>query len=532
MKRWKPAVELTRKEQLIIKRLRRTRKLFAFLRLHRHELFDDSFQEELEGMYRDTGAGEEPVEPAQLCMALLLQAYHGISDAEAVELTIMDLRWQMVLGCVGAEEPAFAQGTLQAFRERVIRSDMDRRLLERTVELARETKEFDWKKLPKDLNLAIDSRPFEGAGRVEDTFNLLGHAARKLVECAANVTGSSTEEVCRKAGIPLLLSSSIKAGLDINWNDPEQKDQAIDILAGQVTSLNDWLEKHRLAMEEPLRPYIKALAQVRKQDLEEGADGRVHVRRGVAEDRRVSIEDAQMRHGRKSKSKRFNGYKQHIATDLDTDLVLACAVTPANRPEEEATPELKVDLDRRELRIGTLSIDRAYVNSPLVAEVQAEGGAVLGKPWSGRNSRVELFGKRDFKIDMRTKTITCPAGQKEEFESGQVVEFDPEICGACLLRSRCTMSASGKGRQVQIAEDEALQQKLRKLQGTPAGRERLRARTGVEHRLAHIAARQGPRARYRGTRKNVFDLRRTAAIENLETIRRKKEPTLKLKAAA
>jgi hypothetical protein len=45
-----------------------------------------------------------------------------------------------------------------------------------------------------------------------------------------------------------------------------------------------------------------------------------------------------MRHGRKSKSKRFNGYKRHIAADLHTDLIFACAVTPANRPEEKARP--------------------------------------------------------------------------------------------------------------------------------------------------------------------------------------------------
>ena len=36
-----------------------------------------------------------------------------------------------------------------------------------------------------------------------------------------------------------------------------------------------------------------------------------------AADRRVSIEDKEMRHGRKSKSKRFNGFKRHIATDVD-----------------------------------------------------------------------------------------------------------------------------------------------------------------------------------------------------------------------
>ena len=41
MKRWTPPVATTRKEQFLLKRLTRTKKLFAFLRLHRHELFND-----------------------------------------------------------------------------------------------------------------------------------------------------------------------------------------------------------------------------------------------------------------------------------------------------------------------------------------------------------------------------------------------------------------------------------------------------------------------------------------------------------
>jgi hypothetical protein len=42
-----------------------------------------------------------------------------------------------------------------------------------------------------------------------------------------------------------------------------------------------------------------------------------------------------MRHGRKSRSMRFNGYKEHIARDLDLPIIVGCSVTPANRPEEE-----------------------------------------------------------------------------------------------------------------------------------------------------------------------------------------------------
>ena len=87
-------------------------------------------------MYRDTGAGSEPKPPAFMCMVLLLQGYLQISDAEAGPQMAVDARWQMVLDCVGAEESPVSQATVQRFRERLVNANMDRRLLERTVELA------------------------------------------------------------------------------------------------------------------------------------------------------------------------------------------------------------------------------------------------------------------------------------------------------------------------------------------------------------------------------------------------------------
>lgn len=527
MERWKPRQELSKREEKIMKQVEKTRRLFKFLREHRHELFDDAFQEELELMYRDTGAGSEPKPPAFVCMLLLIQGYLKISDAEAVPLLAVDARWQMVLDCVGAEESPISQGTIQRFRERLIANGMDRRLLERTVELAKKTKEFDWRKLPKDLRVAIDSRPLEGAGRVEDTINLLGHAARKVVEVAATLLEVSKEDICRECRAPLLLSSSVKAGLDLDWNDAEEKAEAVEILCAQLTSLCEWIETKHLANEEPLKRYFDALAQIQEQDLEIADDGSVKIRQGVAEDRRVSIEDPEMRHGRKSKSKRFNGYKEHIAADVDSGIIVACEVTPANRPEEEAAPRLKEDMDRQGIRIGELLLDRGYINSDLVGSVLKSGGEVICKPWKLRNSDPELFSKAEFAINMRAKTIECPAGQIESFEPGQVVEFDPEICGPCPLRSKCTHAASGKGRTVKIADDEKLQHKLRKAQSSAAGRKRLRHRTPIEHRLAHISARKGPRARYKSTRKNLFDLRRAAAIQNLETAHRNQESAKK-----
>jgi hypothetical protein len=529
IERWQPGETISRQEQFILKRLKRNGKLYGFLRLQRHRLFDEAFQAELAGMYRETGAGKDANPPALMAMVLLLQAYAGASDATAVELSLLDLRWQMVLGCLGATEPLFSQGALFAFRERLIEANLDRRLLERTVELARETKAFDFKKLPKTLRVAMDSSPLEGAGRVEDTINLLAHAGRKIVACAAKLLGSTEERVCREAGIPLLLESSVKKGLDLNWSDPDEKAEAIPTLLEQLTHLEQWIAEN--LPEElgrpPLQEHVATLRQVIDQDLEPDPDhpggGPAKIRQGVAEDRRVSVEDKEMRHGRKTKSKRFNGYKRHLAIDLNTVLVLAVAVLPANRPEQDAAPSLVEDISAQGRTIGELYIDRGYINAPIVDEIRARRGLVVCRPWIARNG--EHFPKSAFIINLRNRTITCPAGERQRFVLDSSVEFSAETCRACPLRAKCTDAGPDRGRKVAIAANEPLQQQLRKRAATPAGRRQLRERVPVEHRQAHTCRRQGRRARYVGTRKNVFDLRRASAVSNLEVISRRLDAT-------
>lgn len=520
--RWTPSPDVTPQEELLLKRCQKKRRLFAFLRENRSRLFDDAFQGELEQMYRDTGAGKDAAPPAMMAMALILQGYLGLSDADAVEATVIDLRWQMVLDRLGATTPAFSQGALFDFRERMIKHDMDRRLLERTAELARSSKGFDAKKIPKTLRVAIDSSPLEGAGRVEDTINLIGHAARKVVECAAALLGTAYEDVCREAGIPLLLETSIKKGLDRDWSDAKQKGEAVDILARQVLDLERWLPNH-LAQDigqPPLSDVFSVLRQLMEQDLEpdpEPGKG-LRIKDGVAKDRRISVEDGEMRHGRKSTSNRVDGYKRHVATDLDSTAILACLVTPANRPEHEALPELKADFDASGIRLAQAHFDRAYMGSPTVDELAEQGVEIVCKPWKARNG--DLFTKEDFELDLRAKRITCPAGRTQKIEFGRTIEFDPQDCDACPMRAQCTTAAPGNGRSVRILPNERLQKRLRIMMTTQSGRQRFRERVPVEHSLAHIGQRQGPRARYWGARKNTYDTRRAAIIQNLEIIQR------------
>ncbi len=127
----------------------------------------------------------------------------------------------------------------------------------------------------------------------------------------------------------------------------------------------------------------------------------------------------------------------------------------------------------------------------------------------------------------------CPNQVAVPFQVGKVVHFPADVCASCplrdseaLLRSADRCTSSKTGRSVSIHPDEPLLEELRVRQMTAAGRAKLRQRVAVEHTLAHIGQWQGKRARYRGLRKNLFDLRRIAVVHNLHVIARMSELTV------
>jgi hypothetical protein len=205
-----------------------------------------------------------------------------------------------------------------------------------------------------------------------------------------------------------------------------------------------------------------------------------------------------------------------VLRDLDTGLIPAVGITPANAPEASVTGDITADLEAAGRRLAELHIDRAYLSSELVRD-RGPDLAIFCKAWRVRNASGRL-AKDQFSIDFDTGQLTCPAGVSMPFETGKTVRFPKGTCAACPLRQRCT--ASSNGRSVSIHPDEELLAELRQRQQTPQGREELRERVQVEHALAHVGHWQGRRARYRGTRKNLLDLRRVAVVHNLHIIAR------------
>jgi IS5 family transposase len=506
--RWAPRA--TAEEKRVADGLRPASKFYRFLWENRLELCDEEFQRELAASYDPRG--QEPCVPALLAMVMLLQRYDGVSDADAVDAAENDRRWQLVLGTLGLDKAPFGQGTLVRFRVRAISNDLDRKLVDRTVELAKKTKQFGWKK----LRVALDSSPLSGAGRVEDTWNLIGRAMSRVVHAVGVALDLEEEQVIKQAKVPVLSGDSIKAALDIDWDDDDAKFEALQLLVSQAEALDAWVVKRAKEKAEvpPIKGALDLLRSVVAQDLEPDPSGHgQRIREGVAENRIVSISDPEMRHGRKSRSQVINGYKRHVT--VANGFILKTAVRPANDAEHEATPQLLGGVERHG-KVTALDIDRGYLASPLVAELHRAGTIVNSRPWVRTNQG--RYTKYDFEIDLRRQTVTCPAGKQAPIRpSGSEALFQERDCSRCKQKASCTTAAF---RTIKIHPAEGLLIRLRVENKTKQGREQLRTRVVVEHKLARVEAVQGTTARYRGVRMNELDLNRTAAVINLLEVSR------------
>ena len=143
-----------------------------------------------------------------------------------------------------------------------------------------------------------------------------------------------------------------------------------------------------------------------------------------------------MRHGRKSRSVLFDGYKRHVLRDLDTGLVPAVGITPANAPEASVTDAIAADLSGRAAPVRAAHRPGLPGRTALVRDRDPDL-AIFRMAWRVRNTGGR-FAEDQFALDFVAGQLTCPAEVTMPFEPGRTVHFPEDTCAACTLRTRCT----------------------------------------------------------------------------------------------
>src|SRR5579884_945348 len=502
---------------------------YGFLAARRGEIFRDA---DFAALYcLDNGRASVP--PSLLATALLLQTYEGVSDEEATARAAFDLRWKVALG-ISLDERPFAKSTLQLFRAQLIVHDRVRAVFQKSLTFARRTGYLKGRR----IKAVLDTSYILGRGAVKDTYNLLADGIVKLVRALAPHAVMSPGDYAAAHGLTRYFGSSLKGEAAIAWDDPTARQEFLRAIVADADRLLALARASvaDLPSDDPDRARLveaaDLLAQILTHDIERQADGAI-LREGVSPDRVVSAHDPQMRHGRKSAAKRFDGHKEVIAVDPASQLIVEAAVLAGNAPDHAQALEVVEQAEKNADVVVEETIgDCAFGDGQTRQEFADKGRTLIAKVPQRRDQ--DFFPKDDFRIDLQTMTCTCPAGHTCQtivsIGSGKrygapdqplrAFRFDAVLCDACPLRPSCVRARPGRGRLVMLHPREALLQDARAFQKSPAFAPYHQLRQAAEHRLARLMQLGMRQARYVGRTKTLFQLLLAATVANLTLVAR------------
>jgi hypothetical protein len=196
--------------------------VFAFLAEHRRRLFPDELFADL----FVSGRGRPSVPADMVAAVIVLQALHGLSDADTVEEVTFDLRWKAACG-LPVSAPGFHPSTLTYWRRRLAASDRPNRIFEVVKAVVAETGAITGK-----TRRALDSTVLDDAVATQDTVIQLIAAIRRV---RREVPGAG-EVVATRCSAHDYADPGKPA---IAWNDQAAREQLVDALVRDALAVLD-----------------------------------------------------------------------------------------------------------------------------------------------------------------------------------------------------------------------------------------------------------------------------------------------------
>jgi transposase len=476
---------------------------YARLADHGHEIVSD---DDFAHLYSQR-MGRPSIPPSVMVRAMLCATHDRLtSDAETSRRTRVDADWKAAMG-VDDDFEGIGARTFSLMRSRMVVHDADAELFKATLVKAVEAGIFKGK-----LTAIIDSSPVHGAGAVADTYELIRGFMRQVVRAA----GERLSAGAREGAEPFC-----GAKPDIDWQDPAvRKAHLAELVAAGIALLIEAADIDDPAVADP----AELLAQVIDQDVTADDAGNPAIRHGVARDRVVSHSDPEMRHGRKSASRRFDGHKLDVIGDEDSELILGVEVRAGNAGDGEGAVGLLEAVQGIDgVEVETLLGDMAYSDGDVREAVEERGAQLVAKVPPVTNSG--RFPKTDFAIDTAAGTVTCPAGvtttaakkaKDDKGRPGLRFSFPAATCATCPLREQCV--GGTKGRSIFVGRHHDRIAAARAAQAEASTKALLRRRSKIERKIDHLQDLGMRKARYRGRRKTRLQALLAATVANFKRL--------------
>ncbi len=485
------------------------RSVFRLLAEQGHLLLPDE-------MFADlySSRGRRSISPRTMATVMVLERFEGLSDSEAVDRLQFDLRYKWACG-VAYDAPSFDSTLLVDMRARLRNSKTPDRIFLAVLDVAKKANLVGKKRI-------VDSTALYDSVATQDTVTLVRSAIVGVLREVDEESATALRKLLKRDDAYETTGKPSCA-----WDDKKAREDLVDALTRDAQAILLALDGAPLSAD--VAKATALLATVVGQDIEEGTDGVFRIVRGVAPDRVISTVDPEARHGHKTASRGFDGYKGHIAVDAESEIITATEVTAGNVGDASAAEALLGDLltsaedaaprdpDDPSAKPAVYG-DASYGAADLVVKLEDASIDPMVKV-QPPPAREGMFSQDDFAIDTKGAEACCPAGVRVLLrvikDGTRIAEFGNH-CADCPLRPRCTQSKTG--RAIKLHPKHETLDRHRRRQRDEAWKKHYRhVRPRVERKLAHMMRRKhgGRRARVRGRERVRQDFALLAASINL-----------------
>jgi IS5 family transposase len=295
---------------------------------------------------------------------------------------------------------------------------------------------------------------------------------------------------------------------------PEEKKKKLVEVVEEARAIRGKAEKLESAS---VKQKIEQLNQILNENTEE-KNGKIQKKKEHVENKLVSLVDKDARHGAKSDSKPFTGYKANIMKS-DDGFVTNIIGTGGNTYDGNILVPLVDEKTENSSKPPKIAGDTHYGSADNRYQMSLRGITIVA-PIKEDFNPTGLLSQEKFVLD---KTgVTCPAGNRtmisnyNEKEGTTIFYFKKEICKQCSLKDQCTKQ---EGRTITIGKHHELVMEAKEYNKTQDFKDDMKQRAHIEPKNAEMKRFHGmARARYWGLPKVNVQFIITAIVVNVKRL--------------
>ena len=447
---------------------------------------DFSFvDEETKDLYSKT-MGRPSFPPEVLFKILFLEFFHNLSDYEAVDQVKTNILFRYFAG-LSIASPTPDHATVSVFRKR-LGEERFKRLFDRVVLKAKE------KGLIEGKLKILDSTHMQANIAVQSAVNLLKQGRRMVVKKISKTNPEEAESLKSKYITREEHHTPPKHG---------EIEQELDITKDFIKEIKDRFD------QEGVKDLIALLETASGQQERKAADP-LHKEPGEV----VTFADKDARRGAKSKTKRFVGYKAHIAMDEGSNIVTSARTIPGNTNEgnKNETKELLDEDKQKGIKHEAVAADSLYDSCDNRKNIHSRNmRAFISSRDKRRKKNLD-----NFIYDNKTDTLICPEGHSPISKSRQGTRdlfiFSAKACRNCPKQRDCPRLNKDRVR-ITVSDN----YRLSILDNVPEKKEAFVKRRDIERKFgeAKVWHRLG-RARYRERKRVAIQVFMTFLVLNVK----------------